>query len=142
MTLVGSIVARDTDSDNEVDQIIFTLANSLEGEAVDLTTTVDTNGDGVLSDEDSPEHTMVITFLDKTQRIEDLAWTKNEVGKGDGDDELETSEKFEITVELSGLTTALTEDNTFSLEVKPERGSAIVIERTIPAVVDDVMNLN
>ena len=142
MSLVGSVVAMDIDADDEVEQIIFTLANTLSGEAMDLTITVDANSDGVLSDEASPTHVTVITYLDKNQRLEDVAWTKVQVGKGDGDDLLETGEKFEITVDLSGLTTALDEDDTFILEVKPERGSVLTIERTIPPLVDDVMNLN
>ena len=142
MSLVGSVVAMDTDADDEVEQIIFTLANTLSGEAMDLTITVDANSDGVLSDEASPTHVLVITYLDKNQRLEDVAWTKTQVGKGDGDDLLETGEKFEITVDLTGLTTALDEDDTFILEVKPERGSVLTIERTIPPLVDDVMNLN
>ena len=142
MSLVGSVVAMDTDADDEVEQIIFTLANTLSGEAMDLTITVDADSDGVLSDEASPTHVLVITYLDKNQRLEDVAWTKVQVGKGDGDDLLETGEKFEITVDLTGLTTALDEDDTFILEVKPERGSVLTIERTIPPLVDDVMNLN
>ena len=142
MSLVGSVVALDTDSDDDVDKIIFTLANTLSGEAMDLTTTIDADSDGVLSDEDNPTHVVIITFLDKNQRLEDLAWTKVEVGKGDGDDLLETGEKFEITVDLRGLTTPVDEDDTFILEIKPEKGSVLTIERTIPALVDDVMNLN
>ena len=50
--------------------------------------------------------------------------------------------KFEITVDLRGLVTPMDEDDTFTLEIKPEKGSVLIIERTIPPLVDDVMNLN
>ena len=142
MALSGSIVARDTDADNLVEEVIFTLTNTLDGESADLTTTTDADADGVLSDEASPSHVMVITYLDKDQRLEDVAWTKSQVGKGDGDDLLESGEKYEITVQLTGLSTALAADVRFTLEIKPEKGSSMIIERTVPAKVDAVMNLN
>ncbi len=142
MSLVGGVVARDSDGDGDLDEILFTVSNALNGEAVDLTVTTDSDADGDLSDEASPNHTTIITYLDKTQRKEDIAWTKTEVGRGDGDDLLEPGEKFEITVKLNGLTTPLTTDTTFTLEVKPEKGSALIIERTTPAVIDTFNNLN
>jgi len=142
MAMVGGIVAKDTDADDELEQVIFTVTNALEGEPVDLTTTVDADADGVLSDESNATHVVLVTYLDKNQRLEDVAWTKSQVGKGDSDDLLEIGEKFEITVDISGLSTALDEDDTFTLEIKPEKGSALIIERTIPAVVDTVIYLN
>ena len=142
MALSGSIVARDTDADNQIEEVIFTVNNTLDGESSDLTTTVDSDGDGVLSDEASPSHVMVITYLDKNQRLEDVAWTQAQVGKSDGDDLLESGEKFEITVQLTGLSTPLGADVRFTLEVNPGKGSSMIIERTIPAKVDPVMNLN
>ena len=142
MSLVGSVVAMDIDADDEVEQIIFTLANTLSGEAMDLTITVDADSDGVLSDEASPTHVLVITYLDKNQRLEDVAWTKTQVGKGDGDDLLETGEKFEIKVDLQGLTTLPDENVVFTLELKPEKGSSLLIERTLPAYIDTYNNLN
>ena len=142
MALSGSIVARDTDADNQIEEVIFTVNNTLDGESSDLTTTVDSDGDGVLSDEASPSHVLVITYMDKNQRLEDVAWTKTQMGKGDGDNMLESGEKFEITVLLTGLSTPLGADVRFTLEVNPGKGSSMIIERTIPAKVDPVMNLN
>ena len=142
MALSGSIVARDTDADNQIEEVIFTVNNTLDGESSDLTTTVDSDGDGVLSDEASPSHVLVITYMDKNQRLEDVAWTKTQMGKGDGDNMLESGEKFEITVHLTGLSTPLGADVRFTLEVNPGKGSSMIIERTIPAKVDPVMNLN
>ena len=142
MALSGGVVARDTDADNQIEEVIFTLTTTLDGESADLTITVDSNADGVLSDEASPSHVMVITYLDKNQRLEDVAWTKTQMGKGDGDNMLESGEKFEITVQLTGLSTPLGADDRFTLEVNPGKGSSMIIERTIPAKVDPVMNLN
>ena len=62
MSLQGSVVARDTNSNDEVNDIIFTVSNTLEGESVALTITIDAAADGVLVDEDSPTHSMVIPY--------------------------------------------------------------------------------
>ena len=156
MSVVGGIIAKDTGSvnysstgaDDIVDLIVFTVANALDGEPLDLTITVDSESppDGDLSNETGQTHTTIITYIDETQRVDDIAWTKTEVGKGDGDDLLEPGEKMQITVNVSRLSanggTALDADNTFTIELKPNRGSALTITRTLPAVIDDVMVLN
>ena len=141
ISLVGPVVAKDTDSDNDVDQIIFLVTNSLDGEPLDLTTTTDSDSGGLLSDEATQNHVMVISYLDSSQRVDDIAWTKLVVAKGDSDNLLESGEKMEITVLLTALSPVLNSYDTFSLELKPEQGSSLTIERTIPAVVDDVMDL-
>ena len=142
MSLVGSVIAKDTDDDNDVNQIIFTLANALAGKGIDFTETSDLDNDGLLNDEGTILHTTIITYFDKIQRIEDIAWTKVQVGKGDGDNILEPNEKFTITVELTtALTTPLDEYDTFTLEIKPAIGAALILERTIPPVVDAILDL-
>ena len=150
MEIVGGVIAKDegganyssTGTDNIVDLVIFTVANALDGEAIDLTTTVDSDNDGDLSDETGETHSTIISYIDKVQRVDDIAWTQTEVGKGDGDTLLEPGEKMQITVNVSQLSTALDTEDEFTIEVKPDQGSALVIERTTPAVVDDVMYLN
>ena len=141
MEMVGSVIAKDTDSDNDVDEIIFTVSNALDGEAVDLTTTTDTDSDGLLSDEATKNHVLIISYLDSGQRIDDMTWTKTQIGKGDSDNLLEAGEKMEVTVVLTALSPVLGTYGTFTIEVKPGKGSSLVIERTIPGVVDDVMDL-
>ena len=37
VTLKGSVVAMDTDSNGEVDELVFVVATALEGEAIDFT---------------------------------------------------------------------------------------------------------
>ncbi len=62
MELTGTIIARDTDGDSDVDAIEFDLESVLGQESgIDLSITTDTNGDGILSDEESKLHTMVIS---------------------------------------------------------------------------------
>ncbi|MEE8517802.1 MAG: archaellin/type IV pilin N-terminal domain-containing protein [Dehalococcoidia bacterium] len=149
MELVGGVVAKDTgapasstSADDLLDEIVFTVANALDGEPVDLTITVDSNDDGDLSDETGATHTMIISYVDANQRIDNIAWTKSEVGKGDGDDLLEPGEKMQVTVNVSQLATKVVADTKWTIEVKPDRGSAITIVRTMPSSIDDVMFLN
>ena len=145
MELVGGVVAKDTDADDNVDQVIFTIANALDGEPIDLSTTTDADADGLLSDEASQSHVTIVSYMDENQRIDDMTWTKSQIGKGDSDDLLEPGEKMQVTVDLTavdGGSNPLQAYGTFTIEVKPDMGSSLTIERTIPAVVDDVMYLN
>ena len=149
MEIVGGVVLKDTGvptgataSDDIVDEVIFTVANALDGEPIDLTITVDSDNDGLLSDESGKTHSSIISYLDGSQRVDDIAWTRTEIGKGDGDSLLEPGEKMQIAVNVSQLGTSLGADTQFTIEVKPDRGSALVIQRTTPYVIDNVMYMN
>ena len=142
MVLVGPVVARDTDADGNIDQIVFIVANALDGEPTNLATTTDADNDGLLSDETTKLHTTVISYIDKVQEVTDITWTQTQLGKGDSDVLLEAGEKFEITVLVAFLSTRLAASDTFTLEVKPARGSSLIIERTTPAVIDKIVDLN
>lgn len=139
--LSGPILARDTDSDNDVDQMLIVIANSLKGTPLNLVATVDSDSDGLLSDESPKLHSLVITFINQSQRVTDIAWTATEVGKGDGDALMETGERFELVVDLTAISPAIKQNDTFVLEIKPGKGSSITLERTMPGRIDDVMNL-
>jgi flagellin FlaB len=149
MEIVGGVVLKDTGSptdstaaDDIIDQVVFTVATALDGEAMNLTTTTDSDNDGDLSDETGETHTMIVSYIDKDQRVDDIAWTRTEVGKGDGDSLLEPSEKMQISVNVSQLATSMGADRTFTIELKPDSGSALVIERTTPSTVDNIMYMN
>ena len=142
MVLVGPVVARDTDADGNIDQIVFIVSNALDGEPTNLATTTDADNDGLLSDETTKLHTTVISYIDKVQEVTDITWTQTQLGKGDSDVLLEAGEKFEITVLVAFVSTRLAASDTFTLEVKPARGSSLIIERTTPAVIDKIVDLN
>ena len=141
MAIVGPVVARDTDDDDTVDQIVFIVANTLDGEPINLTTTTDADDDGILSDETTKTHTTLVTYVDKVQEVSDMTWTKTAIGKDDSDNLLEANEKFEITIDVSHLTTQLDANDTFIIEVRPDGASSLILERTTPAVIDKVNNL-
>ena len=140
VTLKGSVVAKDTDGNDEVDELVFVVANALEGQAIDFTIPDEVVVDGIADDGSS--NVVVISYADQTQRVEDLVFTVTALGKDDGDALLEPGEKFEVTVDLTAVDGDITTYTTFSIEVKPPKGSVLIIERTTPGVVDDVMILN
>ena len=122
--------------------IVITLQNALGGEPVDITEPSDSDNNG-LSDSDSI-HTLIVTYTDNKQLVRDVYWTQVFVGDNDGDNLLEAGEKAEVTVTLKGLynSTPVVKDTKFDLELRPEDGGVVVVERTMPDNIDAVMNLN
>jgi len=127
LELKGDVVAKGNGT--EVQSVVFCVGNALAGEAIDLTTPAGGN------------NVTVISYSSQGVRTDDLSWTKTPLGTNDGDDLLEAGEMFEITVDVTGLDETIDAYHTFSLEVKPPVGSVLVIERTTPAALDDVMIL-
>ncbi len=111
-----------------VDNVVFVIANAVNGEAINLTT--------------GANKVTVISYFDQSQRVADATWTKTWLGKNDGDDLLELGEKAEITVDLSALSPTLQTNTEFTIEVKPPKGATLTIERTTPAKIDKVMDLH
>ncbi len=140
LSLKSSIVAEDTDADDDIDQLVFIVAVALEGEAIDFTIPTDADTDGIADDGSS--NVVVISYSDQTQRIDDIDWSFTALGKDDSDSLLEPGEKFEITVDLSAMDGDIVTYTTFMIEVKPPNGSVLMIEKTTGGVVDDIMILN
>lgn len=137
MKINGSVVAKATDG--ALTQVIFTVANPLDGAAVDLSSPIDLDTDGI-ADSDSVNVT-VISYHSLTDTQYDLDFSAAIVGWGDSDNLLEPGEKFEIVVDMGGVETIGTY-KTFALELSPVIGAVLTIERTTPAYLDDVMILN
>ena len=122
--------------------ILITLTNTLSGEPIDVSEPSDSDADGK-SDSDST-HTLIVTYSDKNQVIRDVYWTKTFVGGNDGDSLLEAGEKVELTVNLGGLSNSfpVIGDVKWDIELRPEDGGTVVVERSMPDIIDTVMNLN
>ena len=133
MELRGSVIARGFLTDGitltqTISDVIFTVANVAGGEPINLSTT---------------SRKMVIDYRDEDQVSENLSWTKAAKGYTDGDDLLEEGELFEITVPIKNVVSAdVVTRTTFILEVKPEQGGVLIIERTTPTRIDKIMDLH
>ncbi|GBD10420.1 hypothetical protein HRbin23_00061 [bacterium HR23] len=130
MELVGGVVAigNSTSSPSSVAKVRLTVSNALGGEPIDFTA--------------KPNNVVVVDYIDRDQHQANLNWTKTAQGRDDGDDLLEQGEKFQIEVDLSTLSPALGANRTFTIQVKSPTGATLAIERTTPARLDYVMDLN
>jgi flagellin FlaB len=156
LELRGPVIAtaNSTGANGIIKQITFTVANVLGGEAVDFTppTAAATNNGTALTGTNATNK-VVITYIDQNQKVENLYWTVTKLGKDDGDNLLETNEKFQIIVGNTDNTTnggnlydalsanRLGINRTFNLEVVTPVGAVLTIERTTPAYIDTIMNL-
>ena len=117
------------------------------------------------------EYRTVISYTDQNQYLSDVPWTVDWVGNASSDSLLEAGEKAEITVWLLSRNydaaaatdtdgtaawvadgrgghgilstggTILTTNDQFTIEVKPDTGSVMTIQRTVPVRLDTVMDL-
>lgn len=117
------------------------------------------------------EYRTVVSYTDQNQSLPDVPWTVNFVGNSNSDTMLDTGEKAEITVWLlarnfsvasidaasatamwvadsrgaSGILssggTLLTPNDKFTIEIKPDVGSVVTLQRTAPPKLDPVMDL-
>jgi archaeal flagellin FlaB len=127
MEVRGSVVAKGTAGD-KLTSLEFTLANVAGGEPVDLT--------------DGTGHKVSIDYRDATQVKSNIAWTVSISPTNNSNKLLESGELARVTVDLAGNSiTTLSANTKFSLEIKPPSGPVILLERTVPAYVDAVMDL-
>ena len=165
----GSVIAYkgNEDDTDTIYKVSFVVSNAVAGEPVDLTPPYDT--DGAASDPDivaNAEYKTVVSYIDQNQYRADVPWTVDWVGNNNADSLLEEGEKAEITVWLleraTGVANAtdtngvggwgtvggILESGTyigtndqFTIEVKPESGAVLTIQRTSPSRLDTVMDL-
>jgi flagellin FlaB len=127
MEIKGSVIAKSNSSQTQVDEVIFTVANAIGGAPVNL---------------DDDNQVVVIDYRDSRQTHPITDWTVEFLGTSDSDSLLENGELAQITVPLSlTLSTALTTTTPFALEIKPPSGAVLNIQRTTPAFLELVMDL-
>jgi flagellin FlaB len=97
-----------------------------------------------------------IAFNDATVAVPNCIWTVAFIGSNNSDFILDPGEKAVITIWLhafdgtdwtAGAAPYIASDNidtyhTFTLEVKPDKGATLTIQRTTPALLTDVVSLN
>ena len=126
----GALTVIDADSNGAIgstDEIVFNVALAAGGFPISLDPAAYTN-------------TVVINWIDAQDRIADTAFTVNWI-LTDGDTLLETGELAEITVSPP-TGSSLDTNEIFTLEVVPPSGGTLLINRTMPPAIDDVMDLH
>jgi len=134
MEVKGSMFAygNGTAGNMTVGNVSFTLTNAMKGQAIDLSPNPTGND----------THVTIISYTDKNQHVSDLRWNVTFIGKNNGDKLLEQDEQAVINVNLSGLSFAPVAYDTFTIEVKPVTGASLILNRTLPARIDAVMDLH
>ena len=128
--LRGSIIANASGSSGtRVDSLVFDVGLAAGGEPVNLNPSATINK-------------TVVAYIDESTSINDLTYTVDWV-VGDSDNLLEPGELAEVTVDVAGAGVTLTNNDTFTLEVRPPLGAYVVIQRTLPAgtSLENVVNL-
>ncbi len=125
--LRGSVVAiTSTTYASEIDKVIFSVGNVAGGDPVDLKVV------------DGP---LVIEYRDATHRIANATYALGWAYRTDADDLLEERETAVITVTIPH-DVVLGTNTTFVIELKPPSGSPLYVERTTPAVLDEINDLH
>jgi len=134
MEVKGSMFAygNGTAGNMTVGNVSFTLTNAMKGQAIDLSPNPTGND----------THVTIISYTDKNQHVSDLPWNVTFIGKNNGDNLLEQDEQAVINVDLSSLGPAPVAYDTFTIEVKPVTGASLILNRTLPARIDAVMDLH
>ena len=132
MELKGSVYALGNTTTRNVTAVTVTLTNTMGGQAIDLTPNTTGN----------ETHVTIISYTDKNQHVADLPWTVSWIGKNNNDHSLDQDEQAVIRVNLSGLNPSPATYDQFTIEIKPIVGAPLILNRTLPAKIDAVMDLH
>jgi flagellin FlaB len=119
-------------------EVYFTIAAATEGDMIDFTDTSSGNS----------SNKVIITYSDAYQVLPTVNWTMEKLNTEATDNLLDKNELFMITVDLTCVSENVSDEwkpgpyHKFQLEVKPPVGAVLVLERTIPARVDQIVNLH
>jgi hypothetical protein len=132
-------------------QLIFTVGLVTAGGSADFTPPLPSPDNTGLAAAGS-QNTIVISYTDDNQHIDNLYWTVTPIGQNDGDYILEEHEQFQITLGgsinpsenggnlVNALSTPLTTNNTFSIEMGSAQGAVLAFDRTTPSYFKKLIN--
>jgi flagellin FlaB len=118
-------------------EVYFTVGTTTGADQIDFTDTSSANSSNLV----------VISYSDAYQIFPTINWTMTKLNTTDADNLLDKNELFMITVDLSCVSDNASDEekpgpyHKFQLEVKPPVGAVLVLERTVPARVDQIVNL-
>lgn len=133
----GSVIAKSTD-DTNVGTIIFNVSTAPSGQPIDMTPCDGTS---------AATNKCTISLNTEGSHVSDIEWSSRLSGNYSGN-LLKPGGQCEITINTSdlgdgkSLSDNITASKTFSLQVIPAIGAAVTIERTLPASIESVMDLN
>ncbi len=128
---------------------VFLKMESGFGTEMYLTLGVTQGSGGIdFTDTSGGNNKVIISYADEYHQYPTLDWTTTKLTTTDNDSMLDPNELFLITVDLSTVTDNASSDaekvsayHQFALEVKPPSGAVLTIERTVPARINQIVNL-
>ena len=132
MEVKGSVFAYGNTTTRNLTAVTVTLTNTLKGQAIDLTPNTDGN----------TTHVTIISYTDKNQHVSDLPWTVSWIGRNNSDYSLDQDEQAVIRVNLSALNPGPDTYASITIEIKPIVGASLILNRTLPAKINAVMDLH
>lgn len=134
LELKGNILSKT--EDGILTELYLTVGKLSGGNSIDLT---DTSGG---------KNIVVVSYADAYQQYPAVDWTVTKLATRNDNNILEDGELFQMTVDLSAVNDGAASDeeklqayHTFTLEIKPPNGAVLVIERTVPVGVSEMLNL-
>ena len=139
LELHGSVVITDTVlTDHDTDP---TTPDAATDGTITFQLALAAGGAPISLDPASTNNRVVMNFIDADGRVQDLNYTATAV-VGDGDTMLEAGELFTIAIDLGTNTLALSPNERFSIEVVAPQGGSMLIVRTMPPAIDQVVDLH
>jgi flagellin FlaB len=149
----GSVLGKSTTtgSSGTIGQLTFSVALVLSDGSIDFTPPNPSPENNGLAGPDS-KNVITISYTDDYQHVDNLYWTIEKLGKDDGDYILNGKEMYQITIGgnktpsknggnlIDALDPLLSTSTKFSLDVKSPQGANMVLERTTPSYIQNIVN--
>ena len=142
MELAGSVIVTAANTTpKSATEIRFIVRNAIAGTPIDMTE----------PGESLTANRCIMSLTTNNAYYNNIPWTREDIGFGDDDDLLESGEHMEITIDLAdvqlqdettGTWSDLIANDWFNIQLKPMLGSTMTIQRTLPAGLDDIMDLH
>ncbi len=125
----------------ELSSSVVANSNGTNVTTVEFDITLAAGGDSVNLDPTATTNRTVISYIDATTVVNDIPYTATVI-TGNANTLLEGGELIRITIDLAGAGANIPVNTMFTLEIKPPTGSYMVLQRTTPAALVAVNNLN
>jgi flagellin FlaB len=149
MEVSGSVIVMSTNQ--TATTVKITVRNAIAGTPIDMTPPIARTPDGHAAIGGPGTNRCVLSLTTATDYENNIEWATEPIGSDDGDALLEAGEQLEITIDLAALKdanhdaltiTPLGVNSWFNIQVKPTQGSTMTIQRTLPAGLDDIMDMH
>ena len=99
-----------------------------------MTTSTDTDGDGLWGDESTLTNRLIVSYDDEFQHVKNLVWSFTQPGKNDGDSQFEIGEQGRLVVSFRGVNPVPTDATRFKLTLYADKSAALLVPKIVPKI--------